>query len=114
MAGSTAPQTIWRRQQLRQAQAPSLLYNARLSFSLRARSAGPKRSKRVSFDEGSRSLPLASPRRSSIGSRPVPDQSLMARIMSQLPDLDDYMLKQVRPRVTCIPPQAVHILRCPK
>ena len=70
-----------------------------MDLSSRASSAGPKRTKRVSIDEGSRSLPLASPRRSSLGARPVPDNSLMARIMSRAPDLDDHLLKQVRFRV---------------
>ena len=71
---------------------------SRVPVQCRASSAGPKRTKRVSFEEGSRSLPLASPCRSSLGGRPGPDHSLMARIMSQLPDLDDPMLKQVRSR----------------
>ena len=71
---------------------------SRVPVQCRASSAGPKRTKRVSFEEGSRSLPLASPRRSSLGGRPGPDHSLMARIMSQLPDLDDHMQKQVRSR----------------
>ena len=80
---------------------PALSHDRPFAIS-RARSAGAKRSKTVSFEgPASSSLPLARGGRRGVrgGLNPptLPDRSLMASIFSQLPQLDEYMLRQACP-----------------